>query len=97
MSSTSDVCVPKLLKSHVAFLMAHAIVMWEPSRVLGLMLLALSPKGLFTYKRMVICPLGPCLLIDLCTIVLFVGRMGIKRAFATDVQEKCGELVLVGF
>jgi hypothetical protein len=25
-----------------------------------------------------------------------VGRMGIKRAFATTVQGKCGELVLLG-
>ena len=60
------------------------------------MLLALSPKGLLTYKRMVIRPLGPCLSIDLCTIALIVGRMGIKRAFATAVQGKCGELVLLG-
>jgi hypothetical protein len=58
------------------------------------MLLALSPKGLLTYKRMVIRPLGPCLSIGLFTIALFVGRMGIKRAFATVVQGKCAKLVL---
>jgi hypothetical protein len=64
--------------------------------MLGLMLLALSPKGLLTYNRMVIRPLGSCLSIGLYTIALFVGRMGIKRAFATAVQGKCGELVLLG-
>jgi hypothetical protein len=64
--------------------------------MLGLMLLALSPKGLLTYNRMVILPLGSCLSIGLYTIALFVGRMGIKRAFATAVQGKCGELVLLG-
>jgi hypothetical protein len=95
-SSTSDVCVPKLLRSHMAFLVAHVILVWTPSQVLRLMLLALSPKGLLTYKRMVIRPLGPCLPIGLCTIALIVGRMGIKRAFATAVQRKCGELVLLG-
>jgi hypothetical protein len=41
-------------------------------------------------------PLGPCLSIGLYTIALFVGRMGIKRVFATVVQGKCGELVLLG-
>jgi hypothetical protein len=86
-SSTSGVCVPKLLRSHVAFFMAHVILMWEPSWMLGLMLHALSPKGLPTYKRMVIHPLGPCLSIGLCTISLTVGRMGIKRAFATAGKE----------
>jgi hypothetical protein len=60
------------------------------------MLLALSPKGLLTYKRMVICPLGLCLSIGLYTIALFVGTMGIKRAFATVVQGKCAEIVLLG-
>jgi hypothetical protein len=60
------------------------------------MLIDLSPKGLLTYKRVVIHPLGPCLSIGLCTIALFVGRMGIKRAFATAMQGKCGELVLLG-
>ncbi len=60
------------------------------------MLLALRPKGLLTYKRMVIRPLGLCLSIGLCTIALIVGRMGIKRVFATAVQGKCGELVLLG-
>jgi hypothetical protein len=60
------------------------------------MLLALSLKGLLTYKRIVICPLGPCLSIGLCTIALFVGRMGIKRAFATVVQRECGEPVILG-
>ena len=63
---------------------------------MGLMLLALSPKGLPNYKRMVICPLGLCLSIGLCTIALIVGRMGIKRAFVTAVQGECGELVLLG-
>jgi hypothetical protein len=29
-SSTRDVCVPKLLRSHVAFLMARVILMWAP-------------------------------------------------------------------
>jgi hypothetical protein len=95
-SSTSDVCVLKLLRSHIAFLMAHVIIMWAPSRMLGLMFLTLSPKGLLTYKRMVIRPLELCLSIGLCTIALFVGRMGIKRAFATAMQGKCGELVLLG-
>jgi hypothetical protein len=96
-SSTSDVCMPKLLRSHVVFLMARVILMWAPSRVLRLMmLLALSLKGLLTYKRMVIQPLGPCLSIGLCIIALFVGRMGMKRSFATAVQGKCGELVLLG-
>ena len=95
-SSTSDVCMLKLLRSHLTFLMAHVILMWAPSRVLGLMLLALSPKGLPTYKRMVIRPLRPCIPIGLCTIALIVGRMGIKRAFVTAVQGECGELVLLG-
>ena len=76
--------------------MARVFLMWAPSRVMGLMLLALSPKGLPTYKRMVIRPLGPCLPIGLCTIALTVGRMGIKRAFVTAVQGECGELVLLG-
>jgi hypothetical protein len=49
-----------------------------------------------SHKRMVFCPLGLCLSIGLCTIALFVGRMGIKRAFATSTQGKCGELVLLG-
>jgi hypothetical protein len=66
------------------------------SQVLGLMLLALSPKGLLTYMRMVIRPLGSCLSLGLCTIALFVRRMGIKTAFATTVQGKCDELVLLG-
>jgi hypothetical protein len=96
MSSTSDVCVPNLLRSHVTFLMVRVILMLAPSRVLRLMLLALSPKELHTYKRIVIRPLGPCLSIGLYTIALFVGRMGIKRAFATVVQGKCTELVLLG-
>jgi hypothetical protein len=95
-SNTRDVCMPKLLRSHVASLMARVILMWAPSQVLGLMLLALSPKGLLTYMRMVIRPLRPCLSIGLCTIALFVGRMGIKRAFATAVQGKCAKLVLLG-
>jgi hypothetical protein len=77
-SSMSDVCMLKLLRSHVAFLMARAILIWAPSQVLGSMLLALSPKGLLTYMRMVIRPLEPCLSIGLCTIALIVGRMGIK-------------------
>jgi hypothetical protein len=63
-----------------------------PSRVLALMLLALCAKRLHTYKRMVIRPLGLCLSISICTIALFVGRMGIKRAFATAVQGKCDDL-----
>jgi hypothetical protein len=63
---------------------------------LRLMLLALSPKGLLTYKRMAIHPLGLCLPIGLYTIALFVGRIGIMRAFATVVQGKHGELVLLG-
>ena len=62
---------------------------------MGLMLLALSPKGLPSYKRMVIHPLGSCLPIGLCTVALTVGRMGIKRAFVTAMQGKCGELVLL--
>jgi hypothetical protein len=62
-SNMGDVCVPQLLRNHVAFLMARMILIWAPSRVLGLMLLALSPKGLLSYKRMVIRPLRPCLLI----------------------------------
>jgi hypothetical protein len=95
-SSTSDVCVLKLLRSHVAFLMARVILMWTSSWMLGLMLLALSPKRLPTYMRMMIRPLGPCLSIGLCNIALFVGRMDIKRAFATAVQGKCDELVLLG-
>jgi hypothetical protein len=95
-SSTSDVCVPKLLRSHVTFLMVRVILMLAPSQVLRLMLLALSPKGLLTYKRMVIRPLGPCLSIDLYTSALFVGRMGINRVFSTAVQGKCAELVLLG-
>ena len=41
------------------------ILMSAPSRVLGLMLLALSPKGLLTNKRMVIRPLEPYLPIGL--------------------------------
>jgi hypothetical protein len=88
--------VPNLLRSHVTFLMVRVILMLAPSRVLRLMLLALSPKELHTYKRIVIRPLGPCLSIGLYTIALFVGRMGIKRAFATVVQGKCTELVLLG-
>jgi hypothetical protein len=95
-SSTSDVCVPKLLRSYIAFLMARVILMWAPSWMLGLMLHALSPKGLTTYKRMVIHPLGPCLSIGLCTIALTVGRMGIKRVFATAGQAEYGEEVLLG-
>jgi hypothetical protein len=95
-SSTSDVCVPKLLRSHVAFLMARVILIWALSQMLGLMLLALSPNGLLTYKKMVIRPLISCLSIGLCTIALFVGRMGIKRDFAIVVQGKYGELVLLG-
>jgi hypothetical protein len=66
--------------------MACVSLMWATSRVLGLMLLALSPKGLLTYKRMVICPHEQCLLIGLCTIALIVGRMDIKRTFATAGQ-----------
>jgi hypothetical protein len=46
--------------------------------------------------RMVIRPLEPCLWIGLSTIALFVGRMGIKRVFATAMQGKCVELVLLG-
>jgi hypothetical protein len=95
-SSTSNVCMLKLLRNHIAFLMARVILMLAPSRVLRLILLALSPKGLHTCKRMMIHPLRPCLSIGLCIIALFVGRMGIKRAFATTVQGKCGELVLLG-
>ena len=76
--------------------MARVILMWAPSQVLGLMLLAQSPKGLPMYKRMVIRPLGPCLPIGLCSITLIVRRMGIKRAFGIAVQGKCGELVLLG-
>jgi hypothetical protein len=72
------------------------ILIWAPSQVLGLMLIALSPKGLLTYMRMVIRPLGPCFSIGLCTIALFVARMGIKRTFATAVQGKCGDLVILG-
>ncbi|EFE88093.1 hypothetical protein BIFBRE_05057 [Bifidobacterium breve DSM 20213 = JCM 1192] len=64
--------------------------------MLGLMLLALSPKGLLTYKRMVILPLELCLPIGLCTIALIVGRMGIKRVFATVRQGECGEVMLLG-
>jgi hypothetical protein len=64
--------------------------------MLGLMLHALSPKGLPTYKRMVIHPLGPCLSIGLCTIALTVGRMGIKRVFATAGQGEYGEEVPLG-
>ena len=59
------------------------------------MLLALGSKGLPMYKRMVIHPLGPCLPIGLCTIALIVGKIGIKRAFVTAVQGKCGDLVLL--
>jgi hypothetical protein len=95
-SSTSDVCVPKLLRSHVAFLLARLILMWVPSWMLVLMLHALSPKGLPTFKRMVIHPLGPCLSIGLCTIALTVGRMGIKRAFSTAGQREYGEEVPLG-
>jgi hypothetical protein len=80
-SSTSDACVPKLLRSHIAFLMASVIQMWAPSRMLGLMLLALSPKGLLTYKRMMICSLGLCLPIGLCTIALIMGRIGHQESF----------------
>jgi hypothetical protein len=76
--------------------MARVILMLAPSRMLRLTLLAISPKGLLTYKRIVIRPLGLCLSIGLCTIAFFVGRMGIKRAFATAMQGKCGELVLLG-
>jgi hypothetical protein len=60
------------------------------------MLLDLSPKGLLTYMRMVIRPLGLFLSIGLSTIAPSVGRMGIKTAFATAMQGKCGELVLLG-
>jgi hypothetical protein len=45
---------------------------------------------------MVIHPLGPCLSIALCTIALTVGRMGIKRVFATAGQGKYGEEVSLG-
>jgi hypothetical protein len=95
-SSTSDVCVPKLLRSHVAFHMARVILMWAPSWMLGLMLHALSPKGLPTYRRMVIHPLGPCISIGLCTIALIVGRMGIKRDFATAGQGEYDKEVPLG-
>jgi hypothetical protein len=37
-----------------------------------------------------------CLSIGLYTTAFFVGRMGIKRAFASAVQGKCAELVLLG-
>jgi hypothetical protein len=60
------------------------------------MLPSLSPKGLPTYKRMVIHPLGPYLSIGLCTIALTVGRMGIKRAFATARQGEYSEEVPLG-
>jgi hypothetical protein len=60
------------------------------------MLLALSPKGFPTYKRMVIHPLGPCLSIGLYTIALTVGRMGIKRAFVIAGQGEYGEEVPLG-
>ena len=30
-SNTSDVCLPKHLESHIAFLMAHVILNWAPS------------------------------------------------------------------
>jgi hypothetical protein len=60
------------------------------------MLLALCPKGLLTYKRIEIRPLGLSLSIGLCTIALFVGRMDIKKVFATSMQGKYGELVLLG-
>jgi hypothetical protein len=56
----------------------------------------LSVEVYASYKRMMIHPLGPCLLIGLCIVALIVGRMGIKRAFATTMQGKCGELVLLG-
>jgi hypothetical protein len=95
-SSTSDVCVLKFLRSHVACLVARVILMWAPRWMLGLMLHALSPKGLPTYKRMVIHPLRPCLSIGLCTIALNVGRMGIKRVFATARQGEDGEEVPLG-
>jgi hypothetical protein len=95
-SSTSDVCVLMFLRSRIAFLMAHVVLIWAPSRVLRLIFLALSPKGLLTYKRMVIHPLGLCLSISLCTIALIMGRMGIKRAFAIDRQGECGDPVLLG-
>ena len=45
--------------------------------------------------RMVICTLGLCLQIGLCTVALFVRNMGIKRVFAIAVQDACGELVLL--
>ena len=45
--------------------------------------------------KMVIHPLGPCLEIGLCTIALFVRKMGIKRVFAIAVQDACSELVLL--
>jgi hypothetical protein len=86
-----------LLRIHVTFLMVRVIQMLAPSRVLRLMLLALSPKGLLTYKRMVIRPLKLFLSIGLYTISLFVGRMGIKRAFATAVQGKCADLCFWAF
>jgi hypothetical protein len=44
-------------------------------------------QGTSHFKRMVIHPLGPCLSIGLCTISLIVGRMGIKRVFATPGKE----------
>ena len=46
--------------------------------------------GLLTLTRMVICPLGLCLQIGLCTVALSVRKIGIKRAFATAVQDACG-------
>jgi hypothetical protein len=54
MSSTSDVCMLNLLRSHVEFHMACVILMLATSREFRLMLLSLSPNGLLTYKRMVI-------------------------------------------
>jgi hypothetical protein len=45
---------------------------------------------------MVIHPLEPCLSIGLYTIALTVGRMGIKRAFATAGQGEYGEEVPLG-
>ena len=45
--------------------------------------------------RTVIRPLRSYLQIGLYTIALFVRKMDIKRAFATAVQDTCGELVLL--
>jgi hypothetical protein len=97
-SSTSDVCVPKLLRSHTTFLMARVILMWAPSRVLGLILLALSPKGLLTYKRIVICPQivpldRPLYHCSLC------AKDGHKDSFcyyrARKIQRACASRILI--